>query len=635
MATVRNTLTMKDSMGSVLKSVITSMDMTISTMQRLNSASDSIDLSGDFEAAKQQIGLARNEMNLMDDEIRRASEEQDNFNNKIRDGTFLSRGLMSMLTGIGGLMGVKKLVDTSDEMVQIDARLNLLTNSETETENLKKQIFASADDARGLYTDMASSVAKLGMLAGDAFSNTDEIIAFTNTFQKMGTISGSSSSEVSNAMYQLNQAMASGRLQGDEFRSIIENAPMLAQAIADYVGIGRDELKDLSSDGLITADIIKGAMFSVADEVNEQFASMPMTWSQVWNGVINNLLMISEPLLGFINLLANNWSILEPIILGVASVVLIYLAATKGVAAATATWTAIQTVFNAVMALNPIYLIVMGVVLLISIIYAVVAAINQFTGTTISATGIIAGAFMWLVALIGNLFIGTINGIIQFLWARFVEPFIGIIEWVLNAANGGFDSFGGAVANLIGQIISWFLSLGKVVTKIIDAIFGSNWTAGLASLQDNVLAWGKNESAITISRDAPTIDHRFDMTDAWNTGYKFGEGIADKVSGAFAFDGLNGLDIDDLTNGLKDEEFNVNVKEDVNLADESLKYLLDSVTQKYINQINLQTPAPNISVEFTGEINRDVDLDELAEKTKQKIGTEMVEFVMSSTDIKH
>ena len=115
----------------------------------------------------------------------------------------------------------------------------------------------------------------------------------------------------------------------------------------------------------------------------------------------------------------------------------------------------------------------------------------------------------------------------------FVEPFIGIIEWILNVCNGGFDSFGGAVANLIGQIIRWFLSLGKVVTKIIDAIFGTDWTGGLNSLQDKVLAWGKNDNAITLSRDAPQLQ-RVDATDAYDTGKEWGDNLQAKIDSFFS-----------------------------------------------------------------------------------------------------
>ncbi|MFV0498411.1 MAG: tail tape measure protein, partial [Candidatus Fimivivens sp.] len=195
--------------------------------------------------------------------------------------------------------------------------------------------------------------------------------------------------------------------------------------------------------------------------------------------------------------------------------------------------TVAQWALNSAFLASPITLIIIGLIMIVSVIYMVVAAINKFTGASTSATGIIIGAFAFLGAFIWNTITGVVNAIIQFLWTSFVEPIIGIVEWVLNVFSGGFDSFGDAVKNLIGQIISWFLSLGKVVTKIIDAIFGTNWTAGLSSLQDNVLEWGKNENAITLDRTAPVVGSRIEYGDAWDAGKNFGEGIEDKISGIF------------------------------------------------------------------------------------------------------
>ncbi|NLK82447.1 MAG: hypothetical protein GX277_09750 [Bacteroidales bacterium] len=208
---------------------------------------------------------------------------------------------------------------------------------------------------------------------------------------------------------------------------------------------------------------------------------------------------------------------------------------------------------------------------------------------------------------------------IQMIWTIFVEPFIGIIEWVLNAANGGFNSFGDAVANLIGQIISWFLSLGKVVTKIIDAIFGTNWTAGLSSLQDSVLAWGKNENAITIERTAPQIDYRMAYGDAWNVGYSFGEGIEDKISNfdignIFDSNIPNPGDYADIA-GMGTVPSNINdianntgeMKDAMELSSEELKYLRDIAAREVIDRTVLR----DITVEINNEnhINNEMDLD--------------------------
>lgn len=336
--------------------------------------------------------------------------------------------------------------------------------------------------------------------------------------------------------------------------------------------------------------------------------------------------------------IVDNWSMISPVIYGVAFAMLFYKTALtianiiEGISiftkklhvaalameeGATFAATKAQYGLNAALLACPLVRIILAIITLVTIFYAVIAVINKFAGTSISATGIIAGSFLWLAALIGNVFIGTINSIIQYLWTVFVEPFIGIIEWVLNVANGGFNSFGGAVANLIGQIISWFLSLGKVVTKIIDAIFGTNWTAGLSNLQDSVLAWGKNDNAITLDRNAPEID-RFDMTDAFDKGYDWGAKLFDKES--YKKD----KSIDDLYNpvdmynNIADTADNTGkMAKGVKISDEDLKYLHDVAEREAINRFT----TAEIKVEMTNHnsINGTRDIDGIVDYLRDEL----------------
>lgn len=337
--------------------------------------------------------------------------------------------------------------------------------------------------------------------------------------------------------------------------------------------------------------------------------------------------------------IVDNWSMISPVIYGVAFAMLFYKTALtianiiEGISiftkklhvaalameeGATFAVTKAQYGLNAALLACPLVRIILAIITLVTIFYAVIAVINKFAGTSISATGIIAGSFMWLAALIGNIFIGTINSIIQWLWTWFVEPFIGIVEWVLNVANGGFNSFGGAVANLIGQIISWFLSLGKVVTKIIDAIFGTNWTAGLSGLQDSVLAWGKNENAITLDRNAPEINHRFDMTDAFDKGYGWGAKLFDKESNK------KDKSIDDLYNpidmynNIADTADNTGkMAKGVKISDEDLKYLHDVAEREAINRFT----TAEIKVEMTNHnsINGTRDIDGIVDYLRDEL----------------
>ena len=378
-------------------------------------------------------------------------------------------------------------------------------------------------------------------------------------------------------------------------------------------------------------------------------------FTQVTDGIINGITLVSTVASEVFDMLINgaawvvdNWGWIAPIVMGVVGaylilrgVMLAYNAVQKisnGLEAVKAAHLAMTTVaqgaktkatfaetaaqygLNAALLACPITWILLIIIAVIAAIYAIVAAINKVTGSTLSATGIICGALAVAGAFIVNLVVGVLNGMIQLLWTIFVEPFLGIIEWILNVCTGGFDSFGGAVANLIGNIISWFLSLGKVVTKIIDAIFGSDWTGGLNALQDKVLAWGKNDNAITLDRKAPTIDYRMEYGSAWDSGYGFGEGIADKVSGMFNFDqkdpmGASDLDaysvgnsLDNIYKSADDTAANTAATADaLDITEEDLSYLRDIAEREAINRFT----TADLRVEFTANnsINSNLDID--------------------------
>lgn len=186
---------------------------------------------------------------------------------------------------------------TADELTSIRSRINLINDGTQTTAEIMNKVFDAAQRSRGSYTDMADSVAKLNMLAKDAFSSNDEAIAFVEQLNKQFKISGASVQEASAAMYQLTQSMAAGKLQGDEFHSIMENAPLLAQSIANEMGMTVGQLKEMSSQGLITSDIIKEALFSSAEETNAKFAEIPMTFAEVGQSIQNELIQAFQPVL--------------------------------------------------------------------------------------------------------------------------------------------------------------------------------------------------------------------------------------------------------------------------------------------------------------------------------------------------
>ena len=585
--------------------------------------------------------------------ILRAADQVDRFNDQQAQAERQAQAVGSAWSKVGGYVksaaaafGVSKLVGLSDTIAGNRARLGLIVDDGGSVAELENKIFASAMRSRAAYTDVAESVSKLGLLAGKAFGSNDEIIAFTELMNKNFALSGADQATKSAAMRQLTQAMGSGRLQGDEYVSITENASLLANAIEDYmrnVQGAKGSMKDWASEGLLTADVIKAAMFNTADEVEKRFEETPMTWAQVGTLAANMAIKALDPLLSAINWLANNIRIIGPLVLGLGGAFAVFQIAAHWTAIATAVTGAYHFVvnllsigfgvlsgssaaasaavftFNSALLASPITWVVMGVLLLVAALYAGVAAFNKITGSSVSATGIIFGAVATLAAAVMNTVIGLLNALLQLAWNNFVTPFLGVIEFVLNAVNGGFDSFGGAVANLIGQIISWFLSLGQVVTKIIDAIFGTDWTSGLEALKGNVLAWGKNENAITLDRSAPEIPVRFDYKDAWKSGYNLGEGLASKAAGLFS-GGADGINWEGLQQGVADTAANNGaMAEEVNIADEDLKFMKDVAEMRYVQ--NFVTLTPTVSMD--ARISERVDVNEVVSSIAQVLEEEI------------
>ena len=402
---------------------------------------------------------------------------------------------------------------------------------------------------------------------------------------------------------------------------------ILYPAVLDFLNLFTENWDEVSefctmfANGLailveLATQLVNGALL-VASAFQDNWGWIaPIVWGivaaftayQIALGVVNGIQAIHNAQLG--------WTAVQAYKAAAANTTLAAAEQAKAMAAAAAT--AAQYGFNAALLACPVTWIVAAVLALIVILYALVGIINQVAGTSISATGLITGAVAVAGAFILNIGIGLYNSFIAVI-AAFVNFFIGIIEWVLNAANGGFNSFGDAVANLIGQIIGWFLSLGQIVTTIIDAIFGTDWTAGLEGLKNSVTQWGKNENAITLDRmDTSTAGlQRFDYGDAASAGYDFGAGLESKVGSLFNFSGsipsvedyasliannanLSTLpDIADNTGKIKDT---------LSDTDEDLKYLRDMAEMEVINRFT----TAEVKVDMSGmqnNISNGMDLD--------------------------
>lgn len=624
---VSQSLQLRDGMSAVLQRISARMDAVnqrFERMQTLTAQAAPTDLYSSLQA----------DLAAVQQEVQRTADDFEALRESMQNAQPPANNLMTTLRRLGtafvGSKIVTGLVGMSDTLTQTTARLNLMNDGLQSTADLQEMIYQSALRARGAYADTAAAVSKMGLLAPDAFASNEETIAFVEQLNKQFKIAGTSQEGQAAAMLQLTQAMGAGVLRGEELNSVFEQAPTIIQAINDYLGITTGELRDMAAEGQITAEIVKNAMFAAADETNERFESIPMTWADVWTQATSIATMALQPLLTGINWVANNLDIIAPLVLATATAFALFAVAanwTNLCASATNALATAQRILNAVMALNPVVLIIGGLILLVGIIFAVIAAVNKAKGTSISAIGVIVGALAVAGAFILNTVIGLINAIIQYTWTSFVEPFIGIIEWVLNVCNGGFDSFGDAVANLIGNIISWFLSLGKIVTKIIDAIFGTNWTGGLESLQDSVLQWGKNENAITLSRDALTIDTRITYSSAWDAGYNWGANLQDSIADKLNFStDLSGVDIPTATDPtalLSDIADNTDqIADDVELSSEDLELLRDIAERQEINRFT--TAEIQIEMINNNTISSEMDIDGVVNLLEAKVQEAMV-----------
>lgn len=744
MATIRNTIALQDRMTPVLTAVVSSLHSTQIALAGVDGVSNSAfnQMQADISAAQAALnnlgGAAGAAGSQIQSNIQGAADTTNNLNRQVDNTEREANETRSafagwqaaIITANQALGLVRSTIESINNGMQIVDKYNnlnsrvALVNDGLQTQaELQDKIFLAAQRSYATYESVADTVAKLNLLAGDAFNSNDESIKFAEIMNKSFAVAGTEAGQMDAALLQMNQALASGRLQGDEYRSIIENAPLIANAIADYMGKSRAEMKELSSQGVITSDIIKAAVFKAGDDIEKKFQAMPMSFGQAMNVIQNEAIRTFEPVFKMISnginsngwkgfastisgvisevagqlqywmtlvqgilaspgfqqfaqtlvnsfaavmvvlewtitgmlKIANEffyvWPLIEPVVLGVVAALTLYKAALM----ASAAWTAIssgvmvaysaaqtlvsigygvltgsttvaaaaQSVYNATLLACPLTWIVLAIIAVITVIYLAVAAFNRLAGESVSATGIIVGTVFAAAAFIWNIVAGVINAIIGFIWT-FADVSIGTIEWFLNAANGGFNSFGDAVANLIGNIISWFLDLGQVVTKIIDAIFGTDWTGGLESLKGAVLAWGKNDNSITLERPAAPELERWDYGNAFDQGYSIGDSISnwnpfempempdmpklETGNGAaqVAKDAAKSAgDINDKAGG---KDGGIKTKGEVEITDEDIKLLKDVAAVEWVNKFT--TLKPEMTVTF-GDVRETADTGQL------------------------
>jgi tape measure domain-containing protein len=510
-------MVLNDGISGVLRKINTALNTTLNAFEQVQRASGRAVDTAQIQAARAALVEANREVDDMAEGYRRAAQQEEVLNKGLRNGTSAADGLLGKVKGIVATLaagaGAKALLGLSDKLTSTTARLSFLVDDGGSVDELEQKIMASAQRSRAAYLDTASAIASMGANAGRAFGSNDELIGFMELINKSFVIGGASAEGQAAAMLQLTQAMAAGALRGEELNSILENAPGIARAIESYMGIAEGSIKQYAEEGLVTAEVVKNAMFASADDINAKFESMPMTWGQiatkmqntalaafdpvltrlnqvansaqfntVIEGAINGLAMLATVATGVLDLLINgasfvveNWSWISPIVYGLVAAFIAYnavalitnginaaMALAEGVKAAalmmstgaTFAQTAAQYGLNAALAACPITWIVVAVIALVAAIYAACSAIAKFTGIANSGFGVIAGGINVVIQFFVNLGL-TVANIALGIW---------------NALGACAQNIGIAFSNVISGVQSWFYNLLSTALTVVAGI---------------------------------------------------------------------------------------------------------------------------------------------------------------------
>lgn len=533
-------------------------------------------------------------------------QEQENMAQSVTNS--LTSSVLRLAASYVGIQGLKKAVDLSDTLVSSRARLDRMNDGLQTTKELEDMVYAASMRSRGDFMDTMGLVSQLGTMAGDAFSSSKEIVQFAEQLNKQLALSGASGSSAQAAILQLEQGLASGVLRGDELNSVMEQAPALAKSIADYMQVSVGELREMGSKGQITADIVKNALFSAAEETNAEFAKTPMTWAQVWTAASNMAIRAMDPLLAAINWVANNIQTIGPIVLSLGTafgVMLIAANWTNILTFATEKAAAAQAFLNAVMSANPAALAAVGVLVLVAAFYAGIAAVNHFAGTSISATGIITGAFATMGAFVFNsVLVPWQNGFaafVNFLANVFTNPLaavkiafydmaITVMQYLQNIAQG----LEGLLNKIPGVTVDLTSGVSATVTKLQRDRKYEKWASGYTEV---VKPW-----------------ENIDLGKAYTKGYNWGANLGKSGLMGTSTSELEipqAADVKDLLGNI--DKNTGKIAKTVDLSDEQIKMLVDVAERKYVNNVNLTSQTPMITVQGQNTGNTEKDARNLAD----------------------
>lgn len=665
------------------------LDRLVQEQNELSAAMQDMDVSAANEAYLRLSQTVSGTERYIRDNV----DEQGRFNQEIQTGTQQANELTNMIksavTAYVSLQSVGKVLNISDELTQTMARLNLMNDDAQTTEELFNMIYVAAKNTHAPIMTTADAIAKMGNNASSAFDSNIELIAFMDQVNKQFAIGGATATEQSNALLQLSQAMAAGALRGDELNSILDAAPGIARTIEESMGWAEGSIKSYAEEGAVTAEVVKNSLLNMADETNAAFESMPITFSQAMTDLGSDAVKAFQPVLQRLNDIANseafqtftydavgamatlanivisifdmvataggfiadNWSIISPIVYGVAAALAVYYAASllakdgaimsalasgrdviaKGAQTiATFATTAAQEGFNAALAACPITWVIIAIIALIAVIFALCNWIAEATGVTESGFGIICGIVSAAAAFVLNQFIGLINIAITL--------GVNLYNHFANFAAAFGILFDDPVAAIKAVLLSLFNFVVGVVTsaaQLLDAVFGSNLADTVSAFQAKVQAEidatienAGGDAAETLNPSDYTLD-RINYGDAFDAGAAWGDGIADTVGNFSLSDLFGGTDIpnpDDYTSGVDDVIKNSGmgdnianisdntgaIKDSMDISNEDLKYLRDIAEQEAINrfttaEIKLDMSGMQNTVTNTNDLDGIVD----------------------------
>lgn len=699
MAGISTSIELTDRVSGSLNRITASLYNTTSAFQGVDRASETAFDTGAVSAMTQELygyseRIQQLESDLVDSNRRLAEMEEKT--QKAAQSADMLRGAFNVVKGVIAGLGVQKIIQTSDALVQAKSRIGLMTDNLEETQALMDLIYHSAQNSRGSFSEMASVVARFGNNAKDAFSSNDEVVAFAELVQKQMVIAGSTTTESANAILQLSQALASGVLRGDELRSIFEQAPNLIQSIADYLDVPISQIREMASEGELSADVVKAAIFASADDINAKFSEMPMTWGQVWQSMQNTALMKFQPVLQRINDIANsdsfktfangaieamavlanvllnifefiatvssfiadNWSIISPIVYGVVTALALYAAylgivkaaeiigaavkiamcvasyahaaATGTEATATAAATAAQYGLNTALLACPLTWIILLIVALIAVIYAVCSAIAKMTGVANSGFGVITGGVNVVIQFFKNLGLSVAN----------------IALGIGNAIAALGSNMMNAFHNAIMSVQSWFYGLLADALYVVEGIckalnklpfveFDYSGITNKADEYANKAAEAANNKADytsisdAFSEGMSTFDTFQDgwVSDAFDSGAAWGDGLVDKVGGLFDTSSIDSAYTDTGAGSLLDSVNSIGsdtseIADGVNISNENLKYLRDIAEQEAVNQFT--TAEIKVDMQNNNNINNNIDIDGIIEQLTTGVEEAMI-----------